>query len=532
MANENDKYPIGVQSFEKLREKGSIYVDKTGYIAKLVKGINYGFLSRPRRFGKSLLISTLEAYFLGKKELFDGLEISKTEKEWTVYPVLHFDMSGAECTNPVKLEGYLINLIKKYENKYQVCPGDDAKSVGERFGWLIENIYHRLGIRVVILIDEYDKGIVDTIKDIEALKQNQDLLRPFFSQLKTKDAFIHFAFITGVSRFRHYTLFSGMNNPTDISFDARYAAICGITQEELIKYFPEGIENLSKKYKTTCEDIINKLIQKYDGFRFSDAEIYVFNPFCLLRAFDQLKLGDYWLMSGTPKVFVEYLADSNFDITRLSSEWFTEKRLSSLFDDNDPIPLLFQTGYLTIADFDLENNLYRLRIPNGEVRADFLEDLAPIYLGSKIQDTTKLSKEIRNCLYSCDLNGLIRIIDSIIAKVPYHIFNDKDKEHSYHLIMYMVCMLIGIDTRCEEPMADGRPDLKVITDKYIYIFEFKLDQSAQTALNQIEDRGYARPYGNDNRVVYRIGASFSSEKRNIQSWLIQSPNGKVTEIIP
>ncbi len=526
------KYPVGIQSFEKIRTQDALYVDKTGLIAQLISKFNFVFLSRPRRFGKSLLLSTLEAYFQGRKELFDGLEISKYEKDWEIYPVLHFDLSRDEANNPEKLKEYLLKQIHEYELQYNVNIGNDVSSVGGRFGWLIQYISKATGKGCVILVDEYDKSIQETINNKGALEKNQELLRPFFSQLKTQDKYIKFAMVTGVARFRHYTLFSGANNLEDISFFPQFSTICGITSDELYQYFSVGISSLAEEYETSPEDITNRLLQKYDGYRFSRKDTHVFNPFSLLRAFNNNTLGEYWLTSGTSKVFIDFLQRANYDLSQIHDIWATEKRLSSLFDDNDPVPLLFQTGYLTIAKYNRDLGEYLLKIPNGEVRGALFEDLAPMYLGISPTEGVKKARMLRNCLIKCNLEEFVRILDSLIADVPYPLFSQESKENSYHLIVYCLCLAVGVDNRCEEPIADGRPDLVAFTDKYIYIIEFKLDRSAESALRQIDENGYTRPYATDGRSIYRIGASFSSEKRNIQRWLVQDPTGKVTEIKP
>lgn len=531
MVRKKVKYPIGVQSFEKIRTEGLLYVDKTRIMAQLIDECNYVFLSRPRRFGKSLLLSTIEAYFQGKRHLFEGLEISQYEDKWDTYPIFHFDLSKSEASDPSKLEDYLWNQIHRYENLYGVTVSD-CKSVGEAFGWLIEYVSQAVGKGCVILVDEYDKGIQETINDKSALEKNQNLLRPFFSQLKAQDKYIKFAMVTGVARFRHYTLFSGANNLEDISFMPDYAAICGITLEELREYFEQGIEELANINSTTAEEITEALVQKYDGYRFTDAEVKVFNPFSLLNAFKQQKLGEYWSLSGTSKVFIDFLQRASYDLSQICGIWATEKHLSSLFDNSDPVPLLFQTGYLTIEKYDRDLGAYQLKVPNGEVRGALFEDLAPIYLGLSSTDSAKKARQLRRCLENCDLEGFVEILDSLIANVPYPIFDKESKENAYHLIVYCLCLAVGVDNRCEEPLADGRPDLVVYTDKYVYIIEFKLDHPAEQALRQIDDNGYARPYLSDGRAVYRIGASFSSEKRNIQRWLVETPSGETIEITP
>lgn len=530
MIKKKVKYPVGWQSFERIRTAGAVYVDKTGFIAQLIDEQRYAFLSRPRRFGKSLLLSTIEAYFQGKKELFEGLEISQYEEKWESYPVFHFDMSCSEANNPDKLEGYLRNQIHDYEEIYNISVGD-CKSVGEAFGRLIEKVSISTRKGCVILVDEYDKGIQETIDDKPALERNQQLLRPFFSQLKSQDKYIKFAMVTGVARFKHYTLFSGANNLEDISFMKDYSAICGVTVDELKEYFSEGIASLAEDYEDTEDNIINRLLQKYDGYRFSRADVHVCNPFSLLRAFTNNALGEYWVTSGTSKVFIDFLKRANYDFSKINGIWASEKRLSSLYDDNDPVPLLYQTGYLTIEKYNRDLEIYLLKIPNGEVRGALFEDLAPMYLGISSTDGAQKARQLRSCLMRCDLEGFVKTLDSLIAKVPYPIFDKDSKENAYHLIVYCLCLAVGVDNRCEEPMADGRPDLVAFTDKYIYIIEFKLDQSAESALKQIDDNNYARPYFADGRAIYRIGASFSSESRNINRWLIQPPSGTPYEIL-
>ncbi|MCC8114419.1 MAG: AAA family ATPase, partial [Bacteroidales bacterium] len=415
MVRRKVKYPIGVQSFEKIRTEGALYVDKTELIADLIEYHNYVFLSRPRRFGKSLLLSTIEAYFQGKKELFEGLEISQQEEKWDVYPVLHFDLSGDEASKHEKLEEYLLKKISEYEKQYGVTIGNDVTSAGGRFGWLIEYISRATGKGCVILVDEYDKGIQETINDKEALEKNQALLRPFFSQLKTQDKYIKFAMVTGVARFRHYTLFSGANNLEDISFMEDYAAICGITLEELNEYFQEGILSLAEEYESSKEDIISRLLQKYDGYRFSRKDVHVFNPYSLLSAFNAGDISGYWLSTGTSKVFIDFLKQANYDLSQIHGIWATKDRLSSLFDTNDPVPLLFQTGYLTIDRYDRELEVYQLKIPNGEVRRALLEDLAPFYLGISGTEGEQKAKLLRTYLNNCDLQGFVKTLDSLIA---------------------------------------------------------------------------------------------------------------------
>ncbi|MCC8115257.1 MAG: AAA family ATPase [Bacteroidales bacterium] len=394
------RYPIGIQDFRALRKGGYLYVDKTEYVARLIWRSKYIFLGRPRRFGKSLLLSTIEYYFRGEKELFDGTWIGDREDEWMAYPVLHFDMSRTMGTTAELMQAHITNRIKAYEKEYGLHYEGNPEDVGDRFSWLIESISKSLGKEVVILIDEYDNGILGTL---DSPKEEQEamsnVLRAFYKQPKAMDRYVKFCMVTGVARFGSYTLFSGPNNYSDISMDPQFAAICGLTQHELLSAFCEGIDNLSKKLNENREDTIEALRQKYDSYRFTESEELVYNPFSLLNAFAEKRLANYWIKSGTSKVFVKYLTRSEFDLLELQKIWVKSDRMEEKYSTEDSIPLLFQTGYLTIKE--VKDGLFRLGIPNGEVRSALVDQLMPIYLGisedefpemlSKLQRTQKFS---------------------------------------------------------------------------------------------------------------------------------------------
>lgn len=510
------KYPIGIQTFGEIRNHGYVYVDKTRYIYDMVSSGKYYFLSRPRRFGKSLLLSTIEAYFKGQKELFEGLYIAERETQWQKYPVLRFDLSGMEGNDTAKLLDFLSNRLAEFETLYGVKDNSQALSIGDRFGMLIDNIAAQ-GSKVVILIDEYDKGIVDVLEDEKTLAKNQEALRSFFTHIKSKDENIRFAFITGVSRFHHLTIFSGFNNPNDISMQTRYASICGITQDELIHYFDAEVGDLARAKGISKEDAYTLLEQRYDGYRFTSKEEYVFNPFSLLNSLSDQAIKSYWIRTGTSKVFLKYLMHSSFDITRLEEAWISENKLTDIFSSQDPLPLLFQTGYLTIAEAD--DDIYRLQIPNGEVREALIYDLLPKYMGVEESMIPLSLKKLGRMVRNADIDGFMTLLKSLIASVPYHLLDIPQIEKTYHLILYQIFLMLGIDAQSEIAVSGGRIDMVVATSRYVYVMEFKLDGSAEEALNQIDEKGYALQWEACGREVFKIGINFSSKTHTIDRWL-------------
>lgn len=374
------KYPIGIQTFEEIRTGGWAYADKTQYVYELVHNSKQVFLSRPRRFGKSLLLSTLQAYFEGKKELFDGLALGKLETQWESYPVLHFSLGGIEVGSISKISDSINAMLEDFEEQFDVKINIDIKSFGTRFGMLIKNISRKTGKKVVVLIDEYDKGIVDILNDKEKLDRNIDLFRPFYTQLKDQDQYLRFVFLTGVSRFRHLTLFSSPNQFDNISLVPKYAAICGLTTDELYTIFAEGIEELAESERLTVEEAKQRLKLKYDGYRFTRNRTYVYNPFSILKCLNSGMFDNYWLDSGgSSKIFIDFLKSSNYSLQNVEKLWVSSSTMEGPYSTTDPIPLLFQTGYLTIADYNM--GMYRLKIPNGEVRSALVDQLAPMYLG-------------------------------------------------------------------------------------------------------------------------------------------------------
>lgn len=524
------RYPIGQQSFRKLREDKCVYVDKTRYISELLWTSNFIFLSRPRRFGKSLLLSTIEAYFRGEKELFEGLWLGEHETEWKQYPVLHFDMTNTLGQNAAQMTDYLLSCCKVYENSYGL-EVEETTDIGRRFSTLIKAVKEKANQRVVILIDEYDKGILETMDDPERLEPMSVVLRAFYSQPKAMSAYVQFCMITGVSRFPNYTLFSGPNNLTDISMNQDFASICGITQEELKENFEPGINAIAQSHGWTVDDTIEALRLKYDSYRFTRGQEKVYNPYSLLNAFSTRELDDFWIKSGTSKVFVKYLSQSTFDLLELQDLWVTKRRIEDIFKKDDSIPLLYQTGYLTIAD--TRGDLFRLAIPNGEVRNALVEELLPRYTGISEDRLPILLQNLREKLNAGDAEGWIRELQAFIAKIPYHLFSTPRKskdgdedfgishlEATYHIIVNIIFQMMSVEARSEIAVSGGRIDMVIETHRYVYVIEYKLDGTPREALMQIDDKGYLLSWRADDRQVIKIGIVFSSRTHTISSWKV------------
>ena len=491
------KYPIGIQSFDQIIGDGYVYVDKTGLIYQLVKGGKIYFLSRPRRFGKSLLVSTLKCYFQGRKELFKGLAIDKLETEWAEYPVFHIDFSQTDFLNPNLLEEKLEENISAWEQIYG--KGEFAFSLGSRFAYVLKQAHKQSGRRCVVLIDEYDKPVVDALgtglkikKDINELLLEtyyKQLLGSFYSTLKASDEDLHFILITGMTRFTQATPFSGFNNFSDISTDRRYETLCGITQEELEHYFAEPIKALAVKYKVTEEGMLDMLKHRYDGYHFSGNLTDVYNPFSLLNAFAKKALRDYWFSSGTPTYLVRLLNHTQEDLNGMTGKYYEDKEFVDYKADVEkPLPMIYQSGYLTIKGYDSDFGTFLLDFPNNEVKSGFVSLVASSYL----QPQENLGGWIRSVVVSMrkgDLEQLRKLFTSFLASIPYSMRAKKDeaeKERFFHYTLYLIFRLISVYTvYTEKEQSQGRADCIVETDDYIYIFEFKRDGTADEALVQI-----------------------------------------------
>ena len=513
------KLPIGIQSFRDLRQKGFKYVDKTDLLYDIVNRGKYYFLSRPRRFGKSLFLSTLEAYFLGQRELFRGLAIENLEKDWIQYPVMHLDLNAQNYDSVDALNYVLAEFLRREEAKYGLS--SDSTYYGPRFSALIQKAYETTGRQVVILVDEYDKPILQAIGNDELQDGFRAVLKSFYAALKSCDEYIQFAFVTGVTKFGKVSVFSDLNHLNDISMDARYHAICGITEQELKENFQDDIANLASATGKTVEETLQALKVNYDGYHFcEDALPGIYNPFSLLNAFFKLKLGSYWFETGTPTYLVELLKKHRYNLSKLEKEVLTEDELNSVDSaSTNPIPVIYQSGYLTIKDYNSRFNLYKLGYPNKEVEEGFVKFLIPFYTNvDKPQSGFEISLFIDE-LEDKDIEGFMEHLQAFLSACPYEL--QPDQERHFQSVMYILTTLCGFYTEVEEHTSKGRMDMTIKTDKYIYIFEFKFNSTAETALKQIADMGYVDKFRKDGREVICIGVNYSSAERNIDRWIIK-----------
>ncbi|MDE5790676.1 MAG: ATP-binding protein [Muribaculaceae bacterium] len=511
----NIKYPIGIQTFSKIIEGGYTYVDKTRFIPLLEDAGQFIFLSRPRRFGKSLLLSTLHSYFAGEKDYFKGLAIESMNVEWKKRPVLHFDFNPENYLNEDALEGLLHFYLKDYERKYGL-EAEDASS-SRRFSNLISKIREKTGEQVVILIDEYDKPLLGLEDNKELFAKNQGILKGFFGVLKSLDRFIHFAMLTGVARFNKVSIFSDLNNLNDISLDDDFADICGWTQEELERNFHSGIDRMAKKYNVGYDDILEKMKLTYDGYLFAEGGDRLYNPFSVLNALSKKRLSYFWFHTGTPTFLAKRVKNMGIPLDSLNNYRCREDMLLSVGIDNpNPIPLLFQTGYLTIKE--VRGDVYELQFPNKEVENGFAQYLQPLYLPQLNEYNGDFSVfDFQNELNDGEPEKFMERMKAMVKAVPY----EQHNEAFYQNLVYLLFTLIGIDSRMEEHTSQGRPDIVVRTEKYIYIFEFKYNGTAEEAMAQIHDRDYPGRYAVDKRKVYLIGANFSTKERGLDEYIIE-----------
>ena len=517
-------YPIGIQNFEKIRNDGYLYIDKTALMYQMVKTGSYYFLSRPRRFGKSLLISTLEAYFQGKKELFAGLAVERLEKDWIKYPILHLDLNIEKYDTPESLDNILEKSLTAWEKLYGAEPSERSFSL--RFAGIIERACKQAGQRVVILVDEYDKPMLQAIGNEELQKEFRNTMKAFYSVLKTMDGCIQFAFLTGVTKFGKVSVFSDLNNLMDISMDNRYVEICGITEKEIHTCLEDEVRELAGAQDMTYEETCLRLKECYDGYHFVENSIGMYNPFSLLNTFARRKFGDYWFETGTPSYLVELLKHTHYDLYEMANTETDVDVLNSIDSASiNPVPVIYQSGYLTIKDYDPEFGIYRLGFPNREVEEGFVKYLLPFYTSVSAPKTPfeigQFVREIR----SGDYDAFFRRLQSFFADTPYEVIAgqkpERDTELHYRNVLFIVFKLVGLYTQVEYHTSQGRIDLVLKTDRYIYVMEFKLNGTAEEALRQIEERQYALPFASDPRQVFKIGVNFSSVTRNIERWLVE-----------
>ena len=525
------KYPIGIQSFEQLREDGYVYVDKTDLVYKLVTTGKIYFLSRPRRFGKSLLVSTLKNYFLGRRDLFEGLAISSLEKEWLEYPVFHIDFNSINFKEQDALRTLLEETVSAWERIYP--PAEKFSGIGKRFGEVLRSAHRCTGRRCVVLIDEYDKPLLDvldtglkcTADGQERMLEDwhRDVLKGFYSVFKAADDDLQFVLLTGVTKFSQVSIFSGFNQPNDISMSGQYEALCGITQQELEQYFAEPIADMADAYGTSVDEMLAMLKRQYDGYHFSPSMTDNYNPFSLLNAFFNLRIDDYWFRSGTPEYLIRLLTHSDENLNELVGRYYdTREFVDYKADTERPLPMIYQSGYLTIKGYDRDTRTFLLDYPNDEVKGGFISLVASSYLNDRREEFGGMVRELYIALRDGNPERMRGVLTAFLSGIPYTMRrkdDERERERYFQYTFYLVFKMISTyAVTVEQPQSQGRVDCIVETPRYVYIFEFKLDGSADEALAQIEERGYARPYSAGSRRVFRIGASFSSATGSIEEW--------------
>ena len=510
------KYPIGIQTFANIINEGYLYVDKTALVYKLANDSKYYFLSRPRRFGKSLLVTTLEAYFQGRKELFEGLAISELEKDWKQYPVLHIDLNAERYSDTQALISIMDRHLNLFESVYGHNPME--KTPADRFIGIIRRAYEQTGKQVVILVDEYDKPLLEAIGNPELQNDYRKILKSVYGVGKTMDSYIRFALFTGVTKFSKVSVFSDLNNLEDITMDEQYSEICGITEQEIRNNLDNEVEAMAEKLKVSKSECYEKLKVYYDGYHFHPDSVGIYNPFSLLCALKRREFRDFWFETGTPTFLVETMKRNNYDLERLTCEEATADLLGSLDSiDTNPIPLIYQSGYLTIKGYDPRFMTYRLGFPNEEVERGFSRFLFRYYTPVS-QGKDSFIKDFVMAIEAGQVEKFMSLLKTLFAGQDYQLAGDA--ELYFHNAVALIFKMVGFYTETERHTSDGRMDMVVQTTDYIYLFEFKLDKSADEALAQIEEKQYALPFANDPRKLYKIGVNFSSETRRIENWKV------------
>ena len=524
------KYPIGIQSFDQIIEDGYVYVDKTDLVYKLVKEGKIYFLSRPRRFGKSLLISTLKSYFQGKKDLFKGLAIDKLETEWAEYPVFHIDFNGGFFDKDGELQKRIMGYVETWESQWGKDPFNEE--IGMRFAYVLKQAHAKTGKRAVVLIDEYDKPLLDVIdtgnkgvlngEETKLEDIHRGMLKALYGVFKLADSDLQFVLLTGVTKFSQVSVFSGFNQPDDISMSGKYEALCGITKYELLSVFDEPIHELAAKLRRSYEDTVELLKKKYDGYHFGDEMIDIFNPFSILNCFNKLQLRNFWFASGTPSYLVRLLAHCNENINELVGKYYDASQfIDYKADVEQPLPMIYQSGYLTIKDYNERLYTYKLDFPNEEVRNGFIDAVASGYFKGN-QSPTAWIIDVTTSLEKGDTAKFEKLMTSLLSSISYRFQRKQDQmecERYFQYTFYLIVKMLGFyNAVAEKETSEGRIDCVVECPDYVYIIEFKLNGSAEAALNQIDEKGYAKPYAADSRKVIVLGINFSSEKGTIDGF--------------
>ena len=514
-------YPVGIQTFERIRKENKLYIDKTEYIYRMThSGGCYFFLSRPRRFGKSLLVSTFESYFSGKKELFEGLAIEKLEQEWMEYPVLHFDMSGGKHMEKEQLEDYLSNRLEAEERKWGIT--HTKRGANDRLTELITTAYEISGKQVVVLIDEYDAPMLDVAHDKETLDVLRNVMRNFYSPLKMCEPMLRFVFLTGITKFSQVSIFSELNNIKNVSLDDEYAGVCGITKEELLTQMSEDIDMLAEAQGMTREETIAKLKENYDGYHFSPASPDVFNPYSLLNCFDDKNFGAYWFSSGTPTYLINMLRKFKVLPAKIGRSLARSSAFDAPTENLKTItPLLYQSGYITIKGYDKMSQLFTLDLPNKEIKVGLFESLLPYYLeGMYAEEGDVAIAQMSVLIRQGDMDGALRLFQEFLGTVPY--CNNTNYEGHYQQVLFIIFTLLThfvVDVEVHTP--NGRVDVVMETEDTLYLIELKLNKSAQAAMQQINLKQYDQRFARCGKPIVKVGVNFDAKKGNIEDWTIE-----------
>lgn len=514
------KYPLGIQTFSEIAKGNYYYADKTDVVYRLVHYAKYHFLSRPRRFGKSLFVSTLQAYFEGKKELFKGLAIEQLEQEWTEYPVIHLDLSGGKYYSIENLHDILNMILLRQEEKYGIKT-DKSQAYSARLTQILETAIQKTGKQVVVLIDEYDSPMHDSMKDKVLQDKIRNIMRDFFSPLKEQEKNLRFVLITGISKFSQLSIFSELNNIKNISMKDEYSDICGITKEQLLTDFRDGIEAMAAHNSLTFNETVEKLKEHYDGYHFTPNSPDIFNPYSIINALDDRDFNSYWFTSGTPTFLIELLQKNGIDMLQLNNLWARDNRFDVPTDSiTDPIPVLYQSGYLTIKEYNHKLRMYRLGFPNEEVRQGFSESLYRYYAPTMMGELDSVVYKYREkVLLEDDIEAFLPYLQTFYDKFPYTIINNNERH--YQAVMFTIFSMLGADVKVEEPTPDGRIDMVLKTDTAIYVFELKYNKSADVAIQQIKQKDYAKIYVGDGRKIVKVGINFSEDRRRLENWKVE-----------
>ena len=511
------RYPLGIQTFQKIIEENMLYVDKTELIYKLTQSYSYVFLSRPRRFGKSLLVSTLASYFRGEKELFKGLAMERLEKQWKKHPVIHLSLASVKEIEPEKIEESLSDRLRDIEHQF----GIERKSniLGSRLKDIIQQTTEQYGEKAVVVLDEYDAPLLNVLHDEQRLKEVRQLMRTLYAPLKDCDPYLRFVFITGISKFSQLSIFSEINNLTVISMDDEYAALCGFTQQEIEENFQEGIKQLAEKEELSVEQTLDKLRQMYDGYHFSSDSPGVYNPYSIINALAKKKIENFWFSTGTPSFLVEMLRKFHTDISRIDGSEAVATSFDAPTENMKSIlPLFYQSGYITIKNFDRKANIFTLGFPNKEVKTGLMDNLYTYYVAPTLDYRDSNIWRISKGFLEDDPETSLQTLQAYLEGIPYQ--DSRFDENHYTQMLYVIFSLLGLHVDSQVRTAKGRLDVVVRTEGHIYVMEVKLDRPAREAIEQIDSKNYLLPYSLDGRQRTKIGISFSTEERNVTEWVI------------